>query len=61
MQNGLEIWHLDANYQWVTVKTEGLTQWSCTVFVVSPAFFRVFSNNLGHETDRMLVKSAAAM
>lgn len=31
------------------------------MFVVSPAFFKVFSKNLGHEIDRMLVKYAAAM
>lgn len=30
MQNWLESWYLDMNYQWVTVKTEGLTQQSCT-------------------------------
>lgn len=51
---------MDTKYQWVSVKTEGLTQWSCTVFVVSPAFFKVFSNNMGHEIDHMLVKYAAA-
>lgn len=37
---------LDVNYQWVTVKTEGLTQQSCVVFVVSPDFFKAFSSNL---------------
>lgn len=48
MQKWLEIWYLDGNYRWVTVKMEGLTQQSCTVFVVSPDFFKVFSNNLSH-------------
>lgn len=61
MQKWLEIRYLDVNYQWVTVQMEGLTQQSCVVFVVSPAFFKVFSNNLGHEIDCTLVKYAAAM
>lgn len=30
------------------------------MFVVSPAFFKDFSNNMGHEIDRTLVKYAAA-
>lgn len=52
---------MDVNYQRVTVQMEGLTQQSCVVFVVSPAFFKVFCNNLGHEIDCTLVKYAAAM